>query len=230
MPEKRTSLARDGHSTRRSHSRHSAGVLQAHAQHKQASRRTQHQLRIDATMASSAALEPQVNIAGLTNASIGMATFSKGCLCPGDKRTEAAACQQQVQCNHSAWVVANAPQPGAAGQTRTSKPQHVGNRNSDKKTTQNIQTTSTAQSSQNGENKLYQTLLSPLPTGITARRAPPSLLWPTLNPAMRSNVVQNGSSPQMATAQAPTTFAAIKASQHAIHQPMPHDEHAACWS
>lgn len=123
-------------------------------------------------MASSAALEPQVNIAGLTNASIGMATFSKGCLCPGDKRTGVAAWQQQVQCNHSAWVVANAPQPGAAGQTRTSKPQHNGNRNSDKKTTQNIQTTSTAQSSQNGENKLYQTLLSPLPTGITARRVP----------------------------------------------------------
>lgn len=151
MPEKRTSLARDGHSTRRSHSRHSAGVLQAHAQHKQASRRTQHQLRIDATMASSAALEPQVKTVRLTNASIGMATFSKGCLCPGDKRTGVAAWQQQVQCNHSAWVVANAPQPGAAGQTRTSKPQHNGNRNSDKKTTQNIQTTSTAQSSQNGE-------------------------------------------------------------------------------
>jgi hypothetical protein len=120
------------------------------------------------------------------------------------------ACQQQVQCIHSAWVVANAAQPGAAGQTRTSKPQHNGNQNSDKKTTQNIQTTSTARSSQNGENKLYQTLLSPLPTGIPARRVLPRLLWPTLNPAMWSNVVLNGSSPQMATAQAPTTFPAIK--------------------
>jgi hypothetical protein len=39
---------------------------------------SQHQLRIDATTASSAAPEPQVDIGRLTNTSIGIATFSKG--------------------------------------------------------------------------------------------------------------------------------------------------------